>query len=142
MEYRQYLKSIADDSVIVRDEIISVNTKNVETLKMERNDFKKFVLKIVDEISRCFYENLIFGKPLHIMLDKVDEFIRDFDETRYLILFGTDKYDAISDRNRFDRNRHLIGLKSSITYADFLNYAKVKTDSDDNLHLEETLIYA
>ena len=48
MEYRLYLKSIVDDSVIVRDDIICVNTKNVETLKMERNDFKKLILEIAD----------------------------------------------------------------------------------------------
>ena len=93
-------------------------------------------------ISRCFYKNLIVVKPLHIMLDKVDEFIWDYDDTKYLILFGSEKYDTIFDRNRFDRNRHLIGVKSGITYADFHNYAKFKTDSDDNLPLKETLIYA
>lgn len=65
------------------------------------------------------------------MFDKV------VDGIKYLVIFGPEKYDFI-----FDRIRYLIGLKSSITYADFLNYAKIKTDSDDNLHLEETLIYA
>ena len=93
-------------------------------------------------ISRCFYENLIVAKPLHILLDKIDEFIQDYGETKYLILFGSEKYDAVFDRNRFNRNRHLLGVKSGITYVDFHNYTKIKTDSDDNLPLEETLIYA
>ena len=55
-------------------------------------------------------------------------FIRDYDGTKYLVLFRLEKYDAI-----YDRIRYLIGLHFSY------NYAKIKLDSDDDLHLEETL---
>ena len=57
MEFKQYLKSIVRDSVIVRDEIKSINT-NVEELKMERNEFKKLVLKIVDVHISMFLQKL------------------------------------------------------------------------------------
>ena len=45
---------------------------------------------------------LIGAKPLHIRFDEVDGFIRVSDRTRYLVLFGPEKYDAI-----YNRIRHL-----------------------------------
>ena len=39
--------------------------------------------------------------------DKIDGFIRVCDGTRYLVLFGSEKYDAI-----YNRIRYLIGVKS------------------------------
>ena len=44
---------------------------------------------------------LIDPKPLRIIFDKIDGFIRIYDETRYLILFGTEKYKAIYERTRY-----------------------------------------
>ena len=38
---------------------------------------------------------LIGAKPLRIRFDTVDGFIRIYDGTRYLLLFGSEKYDAI-----------------------------------------------
>ena len=37
--------------------------------------------------------NLIYAKPLRIRLDKTAGFIRIYDWTRYLALFGSEKYD-------------------------------------------------
>ena len=106
--------------------------------KVEDFDFDNILL---DEKS---YENiliyhiscksLIDAKSLSIMFDKVNGFIRDSDGTKYLVLFGLKKYDAI-----YDRIRYLIGLKSGITYVLSYNYAKIKVDSDDDLLLEKIL---
>ena len=41
------------------------------------------------------YKSLIGAKSLRIMFEKVDGLIRDYDGTKYLILFGLEKYDAI-----------------------------------------------
>ena len=49
------------------------------------------------------------------MFDKINGFIGDYNGTKYLELFSSEKY-AIFDRN---------GLKSSITYVDSHNYAKM-----------------
>ena len=57
------------------------------------------------------YKTLIDSKPLRIRLDKIDGFIRIYNGTRYLTLFGFKKYDAI-----YNRTRYLINLKSGITY--------------------------
>ena len=68
------------------------------------------------------------------MLDKVNEFIRDISRTKYLVSFGSEKFDAI-----FNRFRCLIESKVGVTYAAFSNYAKIKIDSDDDLLLEKAL---
>ena len=79
------------------------------------------------------YKNLIGTKPFCIRFDKVDVFIRIFDGTRYLALFGGEKNDFI-----YNRIRYLIELKSSINYAISHYYAKIKVDSHDSLHLEKS----
>ena len=70
------------------------------------------------------YKTLIGAKPLRIRFDKVDGFIKDYNGTRYLVLFGPEKYDAI-----YNRIRYLIGQKSSIAYVFYHNYEKMKVDS-------------
>ena len=64
------------------------------------------------------------AKPLLIRFDKVNEFITVYDGTRYLVLFGDEKYYFI-----YNRIRYLIGVKSGITYVISHNYAKIKADS-------------
>ena len=49
---------------------------------------------------------LIGAKPLSIIIDKVDGFIRLYDGTRYLVLLGPEKYDTI-----YDRIRYILSLK-------------------------------
>ena len=77
------------------------------------------------------YKTLIGSKSLRIRFDKIDGFIRIYDGTRYLALFGSEKYDAI-----YDRIRYLISLKSGITYIFPQYFAKIKIDSYDSLPIE------
>ena len=58
------------------------------------------------------YKTLIGAKPLRIRFDEIDGFIRVYDGTSYLVLFGGDKYDFL-----YNRIRYLIGVKSGITYV-------------------------
>ena len=76
------------------------------------------------------YKTLMGAKPLHISFDKINGFIRVYDETRYLVLFGTEIYGGI-----FNRIRYLIEEKSGITYVISHYYAKIKVDSCDSLPL-------
>ena len=55
-------------------------------------------------------------------------------ETRYLVLSGSRKYDAM-----YNRIRYLISLKNSITYVISHYNAKIKVDSYDSLPIEKTL---
>ena len=52
------------------------------------------------------YKSFIVAKPFSIMFDKVDRFIKDCGGTKYLVLQGSETFDAI-----FERIRYLIGLK-------------------------------
>ena len=77
--------------------------------------------------TKIFWFITFHTKPLRISFSKVDGFIRVFDETRYLILFGPEKYYAI-----YNRIRYLISQKSDITYVISLIYARIKVDSYDS----------
>ena len=79
-------------------------------------------------IFNVTYNILIDPKPLRIRFDKIDVFIRIYYGTRYLVLFGSEKFDAIHNRIRY-----LISLKSSITYVSSHYYVKIKVDSYDSL---------
>ena len=80
------------------------------------------------------YKTLIGAKPLHIRFDKIDEFIRIYDGTRYLVLFDPEKYDAV-----YNRIRYLTSPKSSITYFFLPQLAKIKVDSYNFLPIEKIL---
>ena len=77
----------------------------------------------------------MFGaKPLRFRFDKVDGFIRVYDGTRYLVLFGSKKYDVIDNRIRY-----LISQKSNVTYVFPHNYTRIKIYLYDSLPREKTL---
>ena len=65
---------------------------------------------IIFRLITLKYKNLIGSRPLHIRFKKIDRFIRIYDGTIYLTLFGSEKYDAIHDKIRY-----LTSLKRSIT---------------------------
>ena len=56
-------------------------------------------------------QNLFGAKPLYMSFDKTVGFIRLYDWTRYLVLFGLEKYDAI-----YNTIRYLRSQKSVIKY--------------------------
>ena len=47
------------------------------------------------------YRKLIGPKPLSIRFDKIDGFVRVFDGSRYLVLFGLEKYNAVYNKIRY-----------------------------------------
>ena len=73
------------------------------------------------------------AEPSRIRLNKINGFIKGHDGTRYLALFGGEKYDFI-----YNRIRYLIGMKSGITNAISHYYVKIKVDSYNSLPLEKT----
>ena len=79
---------------------------------------------------------MIDAKTLRIRYDRIDGFIRVYDQTRYLVLIEREKYDFI-----YNRIRYLIRVKSDITYVISHSYAKVKVDSYDSLPLEKTMTF-
>ena len=69
------------------------------------------------------------------MFDKVDGFIRVYDGTKYLVLFGPEKYDGF-----FNRIRYLISQKM-VLHVTSHYYTKIKFDSYYSLPLEKTLTF-
>ena len=55
-------------------------------------------------------QNLFGAKPLYMSFDKTVGFIRLYDWTRYLVLFGLEKYDAIYNTIRYLRSQKVCGL--------------------------------
>ena len=78
------------------------------------------------------YKSVIDSKPLRIRLNKIDGFIRVYDGTRYLVLFGSEKNDYI-----YNMIRYLMSVKSGIAYIISHNYAKIRVVSYDSLPLEK-----
>ena len=58
-------------------------------------------------VYKILYKNLFDSKPLRIRFDDVDGFIKVCDGIRYLVLFGSERYDAV-----YNRIRYLISQKS------------------------------
>ena len=66
----------------------------------------------------------------------MDLLITVYDGFRYLVLFGSEKYDFIDNKIRY-----LISVKSGIAYIISHNYAKIKVDSYNYLPLEKTITF-
>ena len=73
---------------------------------------------------------------LLIRFDKIDGYIRVYDRTRYLVLFGSKKCDYINNRIRY-----LISVRKGITDVISHNYAKIKVDSYNSVPLEKTMTF-
>ena len=72
------------------------------------------------------------AKPLRIRFDKIDEFIKIYDGTRYLVLFSPERYDRI-----YDRIRYLLSEKNDITYSISHNFATIRIDSYNSLPIKK-----
>ena len=109
-------------------DIIKLEDLDFDNILIDKNSHKNIMIY---DIS---YKTLIGSKPLCIRFNKMDEFVRIYDGTRYLALFGPEKYDAI-----YNKIRYLVSLKSGITYIFSHYYVKNKVDSYDSLPIEKTL---
>ena len=67
-----------------------------------------------------------------IIFNKIDGFIRVWNETRHLVLLGSEKNDSI-----YDRFRYIINVKNCIIYIIYHNYATIKVDWFNSLPLEK-----
>ena len=88
-------------------------------------------------IYNISYKISVDSKPLllNLIFDHIDGFIRIYNGTRYLALFGKEEYEVIQSRIR-----HLISRKSRIMFIITHYFAKLKVDSYDSLPAEKILI--
>ena len=75
------------------DDIIKLEDFNLHNILIDEKSHGNIL------IYNISYKTLIDPKPLCIRFNKVDGFIRSYDGTRYLTLFGSEKYDAIYNKN-------------------------------------------
>ena len=64
------------------------------------------------------------SKLVSSRINKIDGFVRFYDGTRYLVLFGSEKHDSICNSIRY-----LIGVKSGVTKVVSHNYPKIKPET-------------
>ena len=92
------------------------------------------------------YENILIydisnktlagAKPLRVRFNKIDGFIKIYDEIRYLVLFDCSCCDEICDRIKY-----LISEKSGITDSIIHSFSRIRTDSYDSLPIEKILTF-
>ena len=76
------------------DDVIKLEDFDLDNILIDKKSHENIL------ISDISYKTLIDPKSLRIIFDKIDGFIRIYDGTRYLTLFGSEKNDAIYDRIR------------------------------------------
>ena len=101
-----------------------------DNILIEEKSFANILLYVI------LCKNLIASKRLRNRFNKIDGFIIVYDEIRYLVLFGSEKYDSI-----YNKIRYLMSVKRGITYVISHNYAKIKVDSYDSLSLEKAVTF-
>ena len=77
------------------DDIIKIKGFDFNNILIEEKSFENIL------ICNISYKTLIGADSLRIRFDKVDGFIRAYDGTRYLVLFGSEKYHVICNRIRY-----------------------------------------
>ena len=76
------------------DDIIKIENLDLDIL-IDEKSYKNILLFNIS----C--KTLIDAKSLHIRFNNIDGFMRVCDGTRYLVLFGSEKYDFIYNRIRY-----------------------------------------
>ena len=114
---------------IIRDGNFDFDNILLDTKSDEKSDGNILIYYIS-------YKTFMDVKPLRIRFDKIDGFIKIHDATRYLVLFDSERYDAI-----YGRIRYLISHKSGITYSIDHNFARILINSYNVLPIEKTLTF-
>ena len=99
------------------DDIIKLEDFDLDNILIDEKSQENI---LIYDIS---YKTLIGSKPLRIKFDKIDGIIRIYNRSRYLILFGNKKCDAI-----YDKIRYITSIKSGNTYTISPYFAKIKVD--------------
>ena len=76
------------------DDIFEIEYFNLDNVLLDEKSCKNILPYNIS------YKTLIDIKLLRIMFDKINVFIRLYDGTRHLVLFGIEKYDFFNNRIR------------------------------------------
>ena len=90
-----------------KDELKEIDIKNctcfnLDIMRVIDIDFSNILLneKSYENISLydVSYKTFMGAKPLDIWFEKIDGYIKIYDEIRYLVLFTPERYNAVDDR--------------------------------------------
>ena len=84
-EQRNFKNGIENRRRYYSDEIIKIQEFYFESIWLDKKKTLKYF------IFDVFYKGLIVAKLLLIMIDNVEEFIREYEGTKYLVLFVPEK---------------------------------------------------
>ena len=112
------------------DDIINIYVFNFDNILLNEKSYEKFLIFDVSLKTQYCAMSLRI-----VILDKLDGYIRKYDETKYLALFHFVGSNQIS----FDIIRYLIVLIINTSDAYSHQYMQIKTNSNDNLPFEKTL---
>ena len=99
------------------DDMIKIEDFDLDNFSIDKKSYENIL------VYNNLYKLLVDSKPLCIRFNKIDGFIRVYDGTRYLVIFGREKCNSI-----YNRIRYLVSVKGIITYIVSHNYAKTKLD--------------
>ena len=74
------------------DDIIKLEDFDLDNILIDKKSHENIL------IYNISYKTLLDSKPLSIRFDQIDGLTKIYDETRYLTLFGSEKYKAIYNR--------------------------------------------
>ena len=77
------------------DDLIKLENFDIDNIFIDEKSHENILIYDV------LYKTLIGAKSLRIRIDKIDGFIRTFDRIWYLVLFESEKYDAINNWIRY-----------------------------------------
>ena len=78
--------NIKDRTCYYFDDIIKFEDFDIDSILIDEKSYQN------DSVFNISYKTLIGARPVRIRFHKIDGFIRIYDGTRYLVLFGSEKY--------------------------------------------------
>ena len=112
------------------DDMIRIEDFDINDILIDDKPYENIFL------YKISYKSLINSQPLRIRFEKIDGFVIVCDRTRYLVLFGSEKYDHI-----YNTIRYLISVKRDVTNIISYNFGKIKVYSYDSLPLEKIITF-
>ena len=131
MKRREKLKEVGikNRTYYYFDDIMWVTDTDFNNLLLDKKSYKKIQNVLVYQI---LYKTFMVKKSMHIRFDKIDAFIKIYDGIIYLVLL---EYSDI-----YDKIKYLRSGKSGITDNIDRNFARIRIDSYNYLHVEKILI--
>ena len=105
------------------DDIIKLEDFTLDNTLIDKKSHENIL------IYSILYKTLIDPKPLRFRFYQIDRFIRMYDGTRYLTMFGSEEYEDIYNRVRNPKKWY------QIYFSHY--FAKIEVDFYDSLPMEK-----